>query len=131
MANYFHLNIYKKTYDFTVYFGQVLRHYPREYRYTLGEKVLDAMFELVAFIYKANNEKIAIDRLKQLNDMSLKLQYVNVALRLSHSLKCLSNDRYIKCSEFIEDVEKQLTGWITYTEKQAQKKEETQNGEKV
>ncbi|MBQ8476645.1 four helix bundle protein [bacterium] len=124
MSKYHHLNIYKKTYDFTVYFGQVLKHYAREYRYTLGEKILDAMFKLVIQIYKANEERDSNDRLSQLKDMSLILQYVNVALRLSHSLKCLSNDRYAKCSEYADEIDRQLTGWMTYTENQAEKQRE-------
>ena len=117
MADYHELNIYKKIYDFLIYYGQILKHFPREYRYTLGEKILDNMFELALFVYDANSDRKLEDRQLTLKKMELKLQYVNITLRLSHSLKCISNERYAKCSEFEDNISKQLMGWINYTEK--------------
>ena len=51
MAQYQHLPIYKLTYDILLRIMQVTKDFPREYKYTLGQKLKDETTELIVLIY--------------------------------------------------------------------------------
>ncbi len=115
MAQYNHLNIYKASFDFLVGLSQQLKHFQREYRYTIGEKLTNNSIEFIALIYKANSAKISIKRQEYLEQMLEKLQYINILLRLSFELKNISNDKYIILAKNTQNIEKQLNGWLNQT----------------
>ena len=56
MAQYKHLPIYKTTYELLEAVTQKTRHFPKEFKYTLGDKIRTECIELVVFIYKANSK---------------------------------------------------------------------------
>ncbi len=58
MAQYQHLPIYKKTYDVLLRTMIATKNFPREYKYTLGQKLKDELIELVVMIYRANSATI-------------------------------------------------------------------------
>ena len=47
MAQYQHLPIYKQTYDILLRTMTATKDFPREYKYTLGQKIKDELIELV------------------------------------------------------------------------------------
>ncbi len=55
MAQYQHLPIYKQTYDILLRTMTATKEFPREYKYTLGQKIKDELIELVVMIYRANS----------------------------------------------------------------------------
>ena len=120
MAQYIHLDIYKKAYEFLVYYSCLLVHMQREYRYTIGEKLLNLIIEFIVSIYKANDAKTNIQRENAIKIMIEKIKQISITLRLVNSLKNISNEKYLNCCLFVEDIEKQLSGWLNYTSKNAQ-----------
>ncbi len=50
MAQYEHLPIYKQTYDLLLRIMTATKNLPREYKYTLGQKLKDEVIELVVLI---------------------------------------------------------------------------------
>ncbi len=95
MAQYNHLNIYKASFDFLVCLSRQLKHFQREFRYTIGEKLSNNSIEFIALIYKANSAKSSVLRKEYLENMLDKLQYINILLRLSSELKNISQEKYI------------------------------------
>ncbi len=120
MAQYMHLDIYKKAYEFLVYYSCLLIHMQREYRYTIGEKLLNLIIEFIVSIYKANDAKTNTQRAEAIRIMIEKIKQISVTLRLVNSLKNISNEKYLNCCLYVEDIEKQLSGWLNYTSKNAQ-----------
>jgi len=55
VAQYEHLPIYKQTYDLLLRIMTATKNFPREYKYTLGQKLKDEVIELVVLIYRANS----------------------------------------------------------------------------
>src|ERR1039457_1618200 len=55
MAQYQHLPIYKQTYDILLRTMTATKDSPREYKFTLGQKIKDELIELVVMIYRANS----------------------------------------------------------------------------
>ncbi len=120
MAQYMHLDVYKKAYEFLVYYSCLLIHMQREYRYTIGEKLLNLIIEFIVSIYKANDAKTNTARAAAIRVMIEKIKQISVTLRLVNSLKNISNEKYLNCCLYVEDIEKQLSGWLNYTSKNAQ-----------
>jgi hypothetical protein len=55
MAQYEHLPICKQTYDILLRTMTATKDFPREYKFTLGQKIKDELIELVVLIYRANS----------------------------------------------------------------------------
>ena len=57
MAQYKHLPIYKVTYDLLHMITIKTKTFPKDFKYSLGDKIKNECIELVIFIYKANSSK--------------------------------------------------------------------------
>ena len=57
MAQYKHLPIYKTTYDLLKFITTKTKDFPRDFKYTLGDKLKNECVELVVLIYKANSTR--------------------------------------------------------------------------
>ena len=55
MAQYKHLPIYKATYELLEKVTRKTKDFPRDFKYSLGDKIRNECIELVIFIYKANS----------------------------------------------------------------------------
>ncbi len=115
MAQYHHLKVYKKSFDFLVEITRQTAHFQRNFRYTLGEKLNNNSIEFIVYIYKANSAKSLNERTELIKELLEKLQYINVILRLSNELKNISKDKYIELTLITQDIEKQLNGWLTHS----------------
>jgi len=57
MAQYTHLPIYKTTYELLNLITKKTKTFPRDFKYSLGDKIRNECIDLVIFIYKANSPK--------------------------------------------------------------------------
>jgi len=57
MAQYTHLPIYKTTYELLNLITKKTKTFPRDFKYSLGDKIRNECIDLVVFIYKANSTK--------------------------------------------------------------------------
>ena len=84
MAQYEHLPIYKQTYDILLRTMTATKDFPREYKYTLGQKIKDELTELVILIYRANSARDKRQHIEQILEW---VQAVQLLMRLSHDIK--------------------------------------------
>ena len=52
MAQYQHLPIYKTAYDLLVELMNTTKDFPRDFKFSLGEKIQNHVIELLVLIYK-------------------------------------------------------------------------------
>ena len=109
MAQYEHLPIYKQTYDFLLRVMIATKDFPREYKYTLGQKIKDELIELVVLIYRANSAKNKSQHIEQILE---RVQAIQLLMRLSHDMKILPRRHYAALSEMTENLGKQAQGWL-------------------
>ena len=109
MAQYQHLPIYKQTYDILLRTMSATKDFPREYKYTLGQKIKDELIELVVMIYRANS---ATDKVRHIESIVERVQAIQLMLRLSHDMKILSRRHYAALSEMTDDLARQAQGWL-------------------
>ena len=113
MAQYQHLPIYKQTYDILQRTLIATKDFPREHRYTLGEKLKTELMELVVHIYRANS---AINKKQHIESILERVQMVHLLLRLSHDMKVLSRRNYAALAQMTDILGKQAQGWLKSSE---------------
>ncbi|MDR3425459.1 MAG: four helix bundle protein [Alphaproteobacteria bacterium] len=109
MAQYKHLPIYKGTYDLLMRITVVTKDFPREHKYTLGQKLRDEVLDLILFIYRANS---ATDRTAHITAIIERIQLVEVMLRLAHDLRVISRGHYAGLAEMTDSLARQAQGWL-------------------
>ena len=57
MARHEHLPIYKQSYELLNQIVVITKEFPREYKFTIGQRLRDDVIELLVLIYRANNKK--------------------------------------------------------------------------
>jgi hypothetical protein len=109
MAQYHHLPIYKDTYDLLLRIAVATKDFPREHKYTLGQKLRDEVLELIVFIYRANSVP---DRAAHITAIVERIQVVEVMIRLAHDLRVLTRGHYVGLVEMTDGLARQAQGWL-------------------
>jgi hypothetical protein len=112
MAQYQHLPIYKQTYDILLRTMTATKDFPREYKYSLGQKIKDELIELVVTIYRANS---AADKVRHIESILERVQAIQLMMRLSHDMHILPRRHYAALSEMTESLARQAQGWLKGT----------------
>ena len=108
MAQYRHLPIYRLTYELLQRVMVVCKDFPREYKFTLGQKIKDEVIEMVVLIYRANSSE---NKVAQIEFLLERLQVVELLLRLCHDMKLIPLKSYASVVEMTESLAKQAQGW--------------------
>lgn len=90
---------------------QFLPHFPKDSRYTIGNKIDNLFLEVIELIIKASYSD-KLEKLISLKKASLKLDFLKFFLQLSWEIKFLDNKKYISLSEKLDEIGKMLGGWI-------------------
>lgn len=114
MARYDTLPIYKATYDFLLRIMSVISHFPKEYKYTIGERIQDTAINMVVAIYRANSTK---DKIPHLQELEENVQMIYLFLRITHDIKILPTQKFASLVEMIDSVSTQAKGWLRTNEK--------------
>lgn len=109
-----HLPVYKSSYDTTLVLFHVIKKFPKEYKYTLGEQLKKDCLALIATIYKANTLH---DKLSTIQETRSYLESIKVLLRLSKDLHIIGLEKFITLQESIAVISKQLVWWEKSTSK--------------
>lgn len=112
MAQYNHLPIFQLAYRLTLEIHQATHQFSREYRYTLGQKLKEIIFDLLDLIVAANSKK---DKTEILEEARSKLEQFRIHLRLACDLKILGLKRYESFNRTLDEISKQLSGWLEWS----------------
>jgi len=112
MARYDHLPIYKAAFDFNVYVEQIVRHFSRYHKYTLGTELRERARSIVTLIMRANNLENKLDILYALRE---ELEHLKLTLRLCKEVKAFGNFQSFHVAiNHVIDISRQNEGWITH-----------------
>jgi len=109
MAKYEHLIIFQKSYDFLIRIFKEIHNFPREYKYSLGEKIKDCCLEMLDEIIVANSETIKTPYLKKVIQQVDRLR---IYIRLCYYLNVIGKRKYEVLSKFIDEVGRMAGGWL-------------------
>lgn len=111
MAQYKHLPIYKTTYDLLNLVTKKTKTFPRDFKYSLGDKIRNECIDLVVFIYKANSSK---DKKPFLECINERLQVIQLLIRLTKDLHLINVNSFSEMVELTDSISRQTSGWINY-----------------
>jgi four helix bundle protein len=118
------LPLYLALYKLQKYFYNLIHHFRKEYKYTLGRSILDLAWETIDRIIEANtlpNNK----KFSKLKNASGSFDKLKTRLRMAHELELISHRKYNFIIKQNQEIGRMLSGWLKWAEK---KKKETQVG---
>lgn len=105
-------NVVTQTYDFLKYLTPVLDRFPRSQKFLLADrmqvKVMDVLDLFLEAYYTKDREK----KRGNLLAANLKLEQLRYLVRLANDLRCINSDRYEVISKKVNEIGKQLGGWL-------------------
>ena len=91
----------------------LLDHFPRNRRFTLGERLEAGLIEILELLVEAAYAKTKHQVLRRAN---LRLAVVRHLWRMAHQLQTISTKRYAHGAGLLEDLGKQIGGWLKSTD---------------
>lgn len=88
-------------------FGFV-KHFTKEYNYSVGESLKKETMELMTLIFRANALR---DKAEVLQEARERIEVIRLYLRLMMDLHQVSLKQFVRVNQKVEQVWRQLTGW--------------------
>lgn len=108
MARYEHLPLFKKAYDFKLYFVKLSRGFPKDFKYGLGLEIRKLIAAIIDNIILANNN---IDKKEYLNKVLLFIEQIKIKVRLLKDLGVIKTSSYKHIFEQLVGISKDTTAW--------------------
>lgn len=89
-----------------------LDKFPRNRRFTLGERIESSLLDVLSFTTEAAYQKNKSVALQQANQ---KLAITRHLWRLCFELKVIDKRRYLHCSEMLVNIGRQIGAWRKYS----------------
>ena len=113
MALYFNLPVYKESYGLLLLVFQFCAKLPREYKYTLGERLKNESTDVLIKIFEASKTSDAL-KLKNIEDALVHIEKCRLYIRLLKDLNIWGVSKQATLNQKIESISKQLTQWSVY-----------------
>jgi hypothetical protein len=95
---------------------EFLPHIPKDSRYTLGIKIDRAFIETAEFLFTASYTKQE-QKISYLEKAATQIDLTKFFLQILWEIKALDPKKYIALSETLDDVGRQLGGWMRQSAK--------------
>jgi hypothetical protein len=103
------LPIIEQTRDLILWYVPLLNRLPRDHRFTLGERIINSLYELLEELVKARYAK---QKVVQLEASNLRLELLRQQARLLVSFKLIDGGQFQHLSKLINAVGVSLGSWI-------------------
>lgn len=108
MALHKDLPIYKTAYNLFDIATEITKHFPRDFKRLMGDKVREECVEILVLIFRANAAQNKIPHIELLLEH---LQVIELLLRLSRDKRFISNKQYASVIDLTDAIGKQASGW--------------------
>ncbi len=108
MALHKDLPIYKAAYDLFGVAVEITKHFPRDFKRLMGDKVREECVEIIVLIFKAN---VALNKIPHIEMLLERLQVIELLLRLSRDKRFISIKQYAGVIDITDQIGKQASGW--------------------
>ena len=108
--NEFDVPIFKKSYDLYKEFYICLKTFPKQDRYSLGQKSETVLTDILECLLTATGLPKA-EKLPYLDKASGKLNILRIYMRLAKDIKAMDNKRYVFFQDSVDEIGRMLGGW--------------------
>jgi four helix bundle protein len=105
------LAIFEKTYELILWLYPTVNKFPKSQRFVLGQRVENAMLEILEKIIAANQSR---SKLVYLKKISVELDTLRILMRLSKDLHFINIRQYEFAAVKINEIGKMLGGWMKF-----------------
>lgn len=126
MARYEHLPIYKKSIELAVYLQQVVRHFSRYNKYSIGAELRDHSRKIILLIIRANScrNKVAI-----LTELVETCEMLKTSIVFAKEVKAFASFKSFQHASSLAVVLcKQSEGWLKSSRKSQNHQPSSKNG---
>lgn len=113
------LPLYKDTLNLLNLTLEKTKSYPKYYRYTLGEKMININLDMLSLIYEANSN---YDKIPILTEFLNKYRMITMLFRVCVEQHVINERQYANVAFLLQKIGKQATSWKQYNERGANKK---------
>lgn len=118
MSDYQHLPLYLKTYQFVKYLYEMVRSFPKQYKYTLGENILGLCWKCLDLILEANSLP-NVKKYTKILELSLTFDRLKIRLRMIQELNLISEKQFAHiCTNYTQETGEMIGGWLKWAESQ-------------
>ena len=103
------LPIIQKTYDLVKWYVPILNKLPRDHRFTLGERIINGLYELLEGFISARYSR---NKLEVLEPLNTRLDLIRHQTRLLLDFELMATERYEYVGKLINEIGVELGGWI-------------------
>ncbi len=103
------LPIVQKTYDLIKWYVPILNRLPRDHKFGVGDRMIAALYDLLEGFVTA---RYAPQKLAILQPLTGKLDILQYQTRLLLDFQLMDVKRYEYVSRLLDDLGRQLTGWL-------------------
>jgi len=96
---------------------KIFPHFPTTSRHTLGYRIDNLLVEIAELLFLAQFATGNI-KLSLVGKTSQKLDTTKFLLRLAWEIESMEEKKYIILSEYLQNIGKQLGGWMKYLRKE-------------
>jgi hypothetical protein len=104
------LPIIQKTYDLIKWYVPILNQLPKTHKFILGDRMIKELYDLLENLIEARYD--TKDKLSKLEPLSSKLDILRHQTRLLLDFELIAIHRYEYAGKFINEIGKELGGWI-------------------
>ena len=98
----------QKAYDLGKEILPRVGNYPKEYKFSLGERLNDNVLDIIELLVQAAYTREKVNLLDRAN---MKLERMRFLLRLSHELGALSTKGFEHVMKMVTELGRQIGGW--------------------
>ncbi|QQS48746.1 MAG: diversity-generating retroelement protein Avd [Acidobacteriota bacterium] len=103
------LPIIQKTYDLILWYVPQINKLPRDYRFTLGDRIANGLYAMLDDLIEA---RYSTRKLPLLNGINMRLDRLRFQTRLLRDFSLIEPRRYAHAVKLIDEVGRDLGGWI-------------------
>ena len=97
-----------KTYDLVIWIVQKVEKFPKSYRFSVGQRLIDTALDLLLLLVEAAYRR---DKREALLAASVRTNALRFLLRLAHDLRLLPGSAYAFATENLDEVGRMVGGW--------------------
>ena len=112
------LPVIQKTYDLIKYYIPILNRLPKNHKFTLGDRVITELYNLLEGLITAQYSEEKLNLLKALNG---KLSILRYQTRLLYDFELIAMKRYQYIMQHLNEIGKNLGRWIKQQSAKQQK----------
>jgi len=114
MAEYEQLPLYLKFYQFIKFLNEMVRNFPKHYKYAIGQNILDLSWKCLDLVIEANslpNEK----KYQKIKELSIMFDKLKIRIRMAQELNLISAGQFAHIQTYYaKETGEMIGGWMNW-----------------